>query len=238
MAVSISFCKLFKKVIMPIDPVTAAAIAGGAQLATGALSGAMTGASNKKARQHEKAMLDYINRYNTPANQAKRLIAGGFNPHLVYGNGSIANTSAPANLPNLETPQVPDFGQAIGSYNDLTMNDSQRRNTDTATATMAAQSDADLKEQTDKYQAAAEGTFSPDSSTRNSWQSAMDTGWFEPVTRQGCQPYSATIGGRTWNLDICPTAEKISVISEYVIWFLLVVGTFVMLTGGAVSRNS
>jgi len=105
-------------------------------------------------------------------------------------------------------------------------------------AKQTTQSDADLKEQTDKYQAAAEGTFSPDSSSRNSWQSAMESGWFEPVTRQGCQPYSATIGGRTWNLDICPTAEKISVISEYVMWFLLVVGTFVMLTGGAFTRNS
>jgi len=105
-------------------------------------------------------------------------------------------------------------------------------------AKQTTQSDADLKEQTDKFQAAAEGTFSPNSASRNSWQSAMDSGWFEPVTRQGCQPYSATIGGRTWNLDICPTAEKISVISEYVIWFMLVVGTFVMLTGGAFSRNS
>jgi len=102
----------------------------------------------------------------------------------------------------------------------------------------STKSDDDLKEQTDKFQAAAEGTFSPNSATRNSWQSAMDSGWFEPVTRQGCQPYSSTIGGRTWNLDICPTAEKISVISEYVIWFLLVVGTFVMLTGGAVTKGS
>lgn len=105
-------------------------------------------------------------------------------------------------------------------------------------AKQSTKSDDDLKEQTDKFQAAAEGTFSPDSASRNSWQSAMDSGWFEPVTRQGCTPYSATIGGRTWNLDICPTAEKISVISEYVIWFMLVVGTFVMLTGGVFSRNS
>jgi len=105
-------------------------------------------------------------------------------------------------------------------------------------AKQSTQSDAELKEQTDKFQAAAEGTFSPDSASRSSWQSAMESGWFEPVTRQGCQPYTATVGGRTWNLDICPTAEKISGISEYVIWFLLVVGTFVMMTGGAFTRNS
>jgi len=110
--------------------------------------------------------------------------------------------------------------------------------TELGEAKQSTKSDDDLKEQTDKFQAAAEGTFSPNSAARNSWQSAMDSGWFEPVTRQGCQPYSATIGGRTWNLDICPTAEKISVISEYVIWFMLVVGSFVMLTGGAFTRNT
>jgi len=110
--------------------------------------------------------------------------------------------------------------------------------TDLKDAKQSTQSDDDLKEQTDKFQSAAEGTFSPDSASRNSWQSAMQSGWFDPVTRQGCQPYTASIGGRVWNLDICPTAEKISVISEYVIWFMLVVGTFVMLTGGAFTRNS
>jgi len=101
-----------------------------------------------------------------------------------------------------------------------------------------AESDNELKEQNDKFKAASEGTFTPDLDSRNSWQSAMQSGWFEPVTRQGCSPYSATIGGRIWTLDICPTAEKISVISEYVIWFLLVVGTFVMLTGGPTTRQN
>lgn len=128
-----------------MDPVTAAAISAGAQVMNTATQYGMNALTNRKARKHEKAMLDYINRYNTPANQAKRLIAGGFNPHLVYGNGSIANTSAPSNVPNVAETPAPDFGAAISSYNDLTMNDSQRRNTDTATETMAAQSEADLK---------------------------------------------------------------------------------------------
>jgi len=105
-------------------------------------------------------------------------------------------------------------------------------------AKQTAESDSELKEQNDKFKAASEGTFTPDLDSRNSWKAAMETGWFEPVTRQGCSPYSATIGGRTWTLDICPTAEKISVISEYVIWFLLVVGVFVMLTGGATTRQN
>lgn len=99
-------------------------------------------------------------------------------------------------------------------------------------------SQTELQTELDKFTAAADGSVSPNSASKNAWESAMNSGWFDPITRQGCAPYTATIGGRTWTLDICPTAEKISVISEYVIWFLIVVGTFVMLTGGAFTRSS
>jgi len=105
-------------------------------------------------------------------------------------------------------------------------------------AKQSADSDGELKEQNDKFKSATEGTVSPDQASRDSWEDAMLTGWFRPVPRQGCLPYSSTIAGRTWSLDICPTAEKISVISEYVIWFLLVVGVFVMLTGGYATRQN
>jgi len=105
-------------------------------------------------------------------------------------------------------------------------------------ATHSETSHTELQTELDKFTAAADGSVSPNASSKNAWESAMNSGWFEPITRQGCAPYTATIGGRTWTLDICPTAEKISVISEYVIWFLIVVGTFVMLTGGAFTRSS
>lgn len=94
-----------------------------------------------------------------------------------------------------------------------------------------------LQSELDKFTAGADGSVAPNSTSKSAWESAMSSGWFEPITRQGCTPYTATISGRTWTLDICPTAEKISVISEYVIWFLLVVGSFVLLTGG-MSRSS
>lgn len=97
--------------------------------------------------------------------------------------------------------------------------------------------DQQLTEQNEKLTAATSGVFSPNSTQRGAWESAMESGWFEPITRAGCSPYTATIGERTWTLDICPTAEKISVISEYAIWFALVVGVFVMFTGGT-SRNA
>jgi len=105
-------------------------------------------------------------------------------------------------------------------------------------AKQSTQSDAELQAEIDKFTAASNGTFSPDASSKSSWDSAMSSGWFDPVTRVGCTPYTAQIGGRTWTLDICPTAEKVSVISEYVIWFLLVVGIFVMFTGGAIQRSN
>jgi len=100
------------------------------------------------------------------------------------------------------------------------------------------QSQTELQTELDKFTSAGTGQVMPDSASKTSWENAMSTGWFEPITRTGCQPYSATISGHVWNLDICPTAEKISVISEYVIWFLLVVGVFVMFTGGSVTRSS
>lgn len=100
------------------------------------------------------------------------------------------------------------------------------------------QSQTDLQSELDKFTSAGTGQFTPDSASRSSWESAMSSGWFEPISRTGCQPYSTTISGRTWNLDICPTAEKISAISEYVIWFFLAVGVFVMFTGGAFTKGS
>lgn len=104
-------------------------------------------------------------------------------------------------------------------------------------AKQSAQADADLKTQTDKFEAIMAGTVDPAASSKSSWQSAMESGWFSPIPATTCSPYTATIGGRTWTLDLCPIAEKISVIAEYAMWFGLVVGVFVMFTGGAYVRN-
>lgn len=68
------------------------------------------------------------------------------------------------------------------------------------------------------------GTF--DSSASSQKQSVTDLigSWWEPVPMTGCSPYTATIGSRTWTLDICPTAEKISSISGYALWVFLAFG--------------
>lgn len=57
------------------------------------------------------------NEYNSPAAQMERLKAAGLNPHLVYGNGSVANTSQSPpqgfQAPDLETPKY----QAYTGFN-------------------------------------------------------------------------------------------------------------------------
>jgi len=70
------------------------------------------------------------------------------------------------------------------------------------------------------------------SSSQSAWSAAMSSGWWEPVTMAGCQPLTSTFSGKTWVLDVCPTAQKISDIGGYALWFGLVISGFVMLTGG------
>lgn len=67
---------------------------------------------------------------------------------------------------------------------------------------------------------------------RSAWAEAMNSGWFDEVPQSGCQATDAKIGPFTWQLDICPTAAKIADIGAYAMWFMLAVGTFVMITGG------
>ena len=69
--------------------------------------------------------------------------------------------------------------------------------------------------------------------SKSAWESAMSSGWFEPVDRGGCSPLSYTFSdGRNWTFDYCQTADRISSIAGYAMWFLLAVGLFTILTGG------
>ena len=83
-----------------------------------------------------------------------------------------------------------------------------------------------------KFSDAAKGVFDPVSAQKGSWETAMSSGWFSPIPTSGCTPFSGTVGGRSFTIDHCPTASKISVILEYAMWFMVVVGVFVMFTGG------
>jgi hypothetical protein len=93
----------------------------------------------KKQRQHQKELAEYsyqkdtemwnkANEYNLPANQMKRLADANLNPNLVYGNGSVAGNSTPAQTPKFQayTPEyaqiktpAPDLMQMLSQYQDL-----------------------------------------------------------------------------------------------------------------------
>lgn len=68
--------------------------------------------------------------------------------------------------------------------------------------------------------------------SKGAWETAMSSGWFEPIERGGCQPYVATIAGKTWTWDYCQKADEIAQIGAYALWLSLAFGIFVMLTGG------
>lgn len=57
--------------------------------------------------------------------------------------------------------------------------------------------------------------------------------WFDDVPQTGCEPPEFAVAGHTLDLSgWCPTAEKISNIGAYALWFMTLVGLFVMVTGG------
>lgn len=58
------------------------------------------GWSNQKAMMKwQEEMWNKQNEYNKPINQRARLEEGGFNPHLMYGTGSLANTAGSVGSP-------------------------------------------------------------------------------------------------------------------------------------------
>ena len=97
-------------------PLPAAALIGaGAALAGNAVNAISQGNLNKKNRAFSKEMyniqkqdnLDFWqmqNSYNSPEAQMARLKEAGLNPHLAYGNGSVANTGGSVSSPHFSTP--------------------------------------------------------------------------------------------------------------------------------------
>jgi hypothetical protein len=79
---------------------------------------------------------------------------------------------------------------------------------------------------------AVSGVTSAGDANKSAWAQAMSTDWFAGIPASSCSPVDGQIGGRSFHLDYCPTAQKISTIAEYAMWFMFVVSTFVFLTGG------
>lgn len=114
-----------------MDPITGSLIAGGAALAGQGINAVSQGSMNRATRrwneqQYEKQKQDNLdfwnlqNSYNSLQQQMARLSAAGLNPNLVYGNGSVANSTSAPNVPSAMPyrPEAPSFNlpQIFDSY--------------------------------------------------------------------------------------------------------------------------
>lgn len=74
------------------------------------------------------------------------------------------------------------------------------------------------------------GTASDPAKVYQEQVSAALSGWFDAIPTSTCAPVGGTIGNRTFSIDICPTAAKISEIGAYALWVMFAFGTFAMVT--------
>ena len=167
------------------------------------------------------------------------------------GVSSSSGTSGATNGGNAEKPSDSDFCQKNPNLDICTgklnkeetqgkVLDELKKLTDPGTtstdplknATHTTESENALKSENDKFTDAAKGSTDVTAANKSSWQAAMESGWFSAVPSSGCSPITGTVGGRTFTIDHCEKASQISQIMSYAMWFMLVVGTFVMFTGG------
>lgn len=103
-------------------------------LAANVLPGLIGGAQQKSSNmsiarfqaEANERYLDKYNEYNTPANQMKRFKDAGLNPHLVYGQGSPGNQSAPLQYPDIQKVDYQQmWSQIIPTMNQTRMTESQ-----------------------------------------------------------------------------------------------------------------
>ena len=96
-------------------PLAAAISAGASLIGTGA-SIASTSNLNKKNRQWQEDRMREMNAYNSPVQQMQRFKEAGLNPHLIYGQGTNGNQSAPTALPEQKLPDFSGIGDAAQNY--------------------------------------------------------------------------------------------------------------------------
>lgn len=134
-----------------MDPATAGAVAQGAGQGLNAIIGVGTTLLNRywNRKDYQTQRKDNLadwhmqNAYNSPEEQMKRLKAAGLNPHLVYGNGATATTSAAVKSSdlketNINVPQF-DAGSMLGAYNQIKMTNAQVDNLESVMETQKDQ---------------------------------------------------------------------------------------------------
>ena len=87
----------------------------GAQIAGNLLSVGLQGIVNRRAERRQwnrnVAMWKMQNEYNTPSNQMKRLQEAGLNPNLMYGKGTVGNSTT---LPQYNALPPQGMGEVFG----------------------------------------------------------------------------------------------------------------------------
>lgn len=136
---------------MPIDPVTATAVAGAVSSGINAMSQASMNRATRlfNERMYEKQKADNIslwqmqNAYNSPVEQMKRLEQAGLNPNLVYGNGTVANSSSAPSSSNVQSwnprPVQFDIGEQVGRIAQVNLLKAQAENVRQDSINKAAQ---------------------------------------------------------------------------------------------------
>jgi hypothetical protein len=99
-------------------------------------------------------------------------------------------------------------------------------------ATHSPESQTELEAENAKTTLAATGQVDPTASTKSSWALAMETGWFGSIPASSCAPFVSSFGGKTWTLDICPTAAKISEWGSWAWGLLAAFAVWAMVTRG------
>lgn len=121
-----------------LDPVIGSSIISGVGNLLGSVFGFKSQKDTNEANmelakyQYEKnlEMWNRNNEYNTPANQVQRMKDAGLNPALMYGSGSVANTST--SMPEYKAPTLQaytDFGSlGLDKFAQIPLQQAQIRN--------------------------------------------------------------------------------------------------------------
>lgn len=106
------------------------AIASASMQAIGSFAGAYAQErANKRNMDFQWKMWNANNEYNTPLNQRLRMEAAGFNPALMYGNGSVDNTSRPMGGVDIKPVNpVAGLADSISTYYQMQIAELQAQN--------------------------------------------------------------------------------------------------------------
>lgn len=82
------------------------------------------GLANQQNAFNEKMLKEQLE-YNTPANQMRRFQDAGLNPHLIYGQGSPGNQTAPLTAADIKPTDYQNLMGMVSTFNQTRLADSQ-----------------------------------------------------------------------------------------------------------------